>query len=72
MLFESEQLRVSYLIQSAVGKDLHQRLVISNDDEVVTALGEVASLLKAPGYSDGLPLNSCIALHCRGKELRAS
>ena len=40
----------------------------NDNDEIVTALGEVASLLKAPGYNQGLPFNSRIALLCRGQE----
>ena len=67
-LFESEQPGVGDLVQSSVAKDFHQGLMISDDDEIVTALGEVASLLEAPGYRQGLPFNSRVALLCRGQE----
>ena len=44
-----------FVISSSVRvtKDFDQGLVISDDDKVVATLGEVASLFKAPGNSQG-------------------
>ena len=67
-LFESEQSGVGYLVQCAVAKYLDQGLVISDDDEIITTLGEIASLLKAPSDSQGFTFDGCVALFCRGQE----
>ena len=40
-----------------MAKDFHEGPMISDGDEIVTALGEVTSFLKAPDYSKGLPFN---------------
>ena len=52
-LFESKQLRIGYLVQRSVTKDFDQGFVISDDNEIITTLGEVAGLFKAPGDSQG-------------------
>ena len=45
--------------------------MISDDDEIVATLSEVAGLLKAPGYSQCFPFDCCIALFCRRQETGA-
>ena len=67
-LFKSEQSGVGYLVQRAVAKYFDQGLVISDDDEVITTLGEVASLLKAPSDSQGFTFDGRVALFRRGQE----
>ena len=67
-LFKSEQSGVDYLVQRAVAKYFDQGLVISDHDEVITTLGEVASLLKAPSDSQGFAFDGRVALFRRGQE----
>lgn len=52
-LFKSEQSGVGYLVQRVVAKYFDQGLVVSDNDEIITTLGEVASLLEAPSDSQG-------------------
>lgn len=63
-LLESEQARVSNLIQGTIAQDLHQRFMVGNYDAVVASLREVSRLFQSPGYSQGLPFNSRIVLLC--------
>lgn len=55
----------------SVAKDFHQGLVVSDDNDIITTLCEVLGLLKAPNHGQCFPFNGCIALFCRGQELRA-
>lgn len=65
-LFESEQ---PSIVQRLVTKDFDQGLVISDDYKIVTTLGEIAHLFKAPGDSQGFTFDGHIALFCKGQEL---
>lgn len=67
-LFKAEQSGIGDLVQRAVTKYFDQGLVISDDDEVIATLGEVASLLKTPGDSQGFTFDGRIALLRWGQE----
>ena len=71
-LFETEQPRVGYLVKGAISKYLYQGFVVCDDQEFVTSLREVASLLKAPRHSKGLAFDRCVTLFRWGKEPRPS
>ena len=68
-LFESQQPRIGYLVQHSVIRDFDQGFVISDDNKIVAALGEVAGLFKALGDSLVFTFDGHVALFPRGQEL---
>ena len=67
-LFELEQPRIGYLVLLSVAIDFDQGFVISDDNKIVTTLGEEAGLFKAPGDSQGFTFDGHLALFHRGQD----
>ena len=57
-------------VASACGQ--WQGVVVSDNDQVVAALGEVAGLFESPGYGQSFTFDGCVPLLGRGQKASAS
>lgn len=55
-------------MKSPIAEDFHQQFVVSNDDEIVTSLGEILCLLKSPCHCKGFSFDSCCSSEERNGE----